>query len=230
MPDMNPSQLVGIGAEIYCSDINSRGSGFILREDGMVGTNWHVVHNQGTGAASRNVRVFFGGLQYSAQIVTSDCTKDFVILKISGAQKFPIKTILGSFSALSAHQEAYFVGRGLDVPGISLHRCWISAKSTKDGIEVAQIDGPINQGNSGGPLMLTTGEVVGIITQTEAKFDAELQQLRQIIPQIQGDVQMFGIRLPETLRRIIYYLDRNRNVGIGYAFSIEYITAALKSV
>lgn len=220
-----------VGVEISCLDINSRGSGFILREDGLIGTNWHVIHDSNTNAQSRSIKVKCSdGSMVEATRVTAAQEQDYAIIKVD--KKFEFVPPLANFIEVQPYQEAYFMGRGLDVPTLSLHHGWISAKTQKDGVDVLQIDGPVNQGNSGGGVFDREGRLVGIITQTEAKFDSDLQLLWQLMPHLTqgGNIEMFGIRLPETLRRIIYYLDRNRHVGIGYAFSIDYIKEALGKV
>jgi len=225
---MNYQEIIKFGTEIYCLDINSRGSGFILRKDGLIGTNWHVVHSN-EGVCSKTIVVRDqDNNKYPAKILKTDREKDFAVLKIDNV--FDKEPMLGEFDSVVAFDEVYFVGRGLDIPNISLHKGWISMKTQKDGLEILQIDGPINQGNSGGPVFNKKGKIIAIITQTEARFDMDLQSLLQLIPQLQGDITIFGIRLPETLRRIIFYLNRNRFVGVGYAFSIEYIKRALKDL
>jgi S1-C subfamily serine protease len=226
---MDYEKIIKLGVEITCSDINSRGSGFILRKDGLVGTNWHVVHDNNTGNQSTAISIKIEGFDIqNASIVISDRHKDFAILRVN--QVFNDEPMLGDFVTVEAFKEVFFVGRALDVPVLSLHKGWTSAKTTKDGIDILQIDGPINQGNSGGAVFDNEGKIIGVITQTEAIFDKDLQNLTRLIPQLQGDVVILGIRLPETLRRIIFYLNRNRFVGIGYAFSIEYIKEALQNL
>ncbi len=223
---MNCQDIIQFGTEIICPDINSRGSGFILKKNGSVGTNWHVVHNNFNGDSSNNITVKFqDGEEKLAVIIKTDKEKDFAILKVD--KVFDQEPQLSEFRSIHAFEEVYFIGRGLDVPVISVHKGWLSAKTQGNNLDIIQIDGPINRGNSGGPVFDKDGKVIGIITQTEAIFDTDLQKLIELIPNIQGDIVMFGIRLPETLRRIIFYLDRNRFVGIGYAFPIDYIKKAL---
>lgn len=218
--------LLEFGLVIECLDINSRGSGFIINNN-LIGTNWHVIHdsqgNQSNDVVARNKE----GKQFNCIVKESDSQKDFVILQIN--EQFNLSIDFGDFEQQKVFEEVYFVGKGLDVPTISLHRGWISAKTQVDNINVFQVDGPINQGNSGGPLFNKEGKIIAIITRTEAIFDKDLQGLLRLIPQLQGSVAIFGINLAETLRKIIFYLDRNRHVGIGYAFSIEYLVESYKN-
>lgn len=231
--NMDLEQLAKFGVDVLCSDIQSRGSGFILRKDGLIGTNWHVVHNQQSGAASTNikVRLFGSGTQLNAGLLRADKNHDFAILKID--KQLDHEPKMGDYQIALAYQEVYFIGRGLEVPAISLHRGWISAKTTKDGVNIFQIDGAINQGNSGGPVIDSNGNLIGIITQTEAKIDNELLQLINEFQNLQQSgmaVALGRINILEVFKSQIYWLNRNRHVGIGYAFSIEYIDQALNTI
>jgi len=229
---MQIDDLIKLGAEIICDDINSRGSGFIARRNGLIGTNWHVVHDRRRGTASQNIRVrTYNSQEFQASILNAEERNDFAVLRVN--YSFESEPTYGDFVLTKPFTEIFFVGRGLDVPDISLHRGWISAKTQKDGIDVLQIDGPINQGNSGGPVFTADGKLIGIITQTEAKFNDELLELRQYLADVQqqgSSITMFGVNPLEVFRQMIYWLNRNRNVGIGYAFSIDYLKERLKSL
>ena len=230
--NMECRDLVKLGVEIICPDIDSRGSSFILREEGLIGTNWHVVHNPVNGVSSKNILAKLGDEEnLPATIKVTDRRKDFAILEV--ARSFSHVPILGDYQSIEPYQEVYFVGRGLDLPALSLHRGWISAKTQKDSLDVLQIDGPINQGNSGGAVFDREGRVIGIVTQTEAKIDGELIQLINEFQQLQNSgmaIAFGGINILEVFKRQIYWLNRNRHVGIGYAFSNEYIRQALSTL
>ncbi|MDD3066318.1 MAG: serine protease [Candidatus Gracilibacteria bacterium] len=215
-------------ASVHCSDINSRGSGFIISSDGLIATNAHVVRQNNQTSTNIIVR-FDDQSQLEAQVSMLDETKDFAILKVNASKelKFFELVVYDKFEEFS---DVIFAGQGLDLPRLSIHKGWASRKIDIDGVKALQIDGPINQGNSGGPVLDQCGRVIGIITRTEAKFDSDLAALLQIIPNLQGDIQMFGIRLPETLRRIIFFLNRNRFVGVGYAFAVDYLKDALEKI
>lgn len=222
------SELRRLGVVILCNDIESRGSGFILRKDGLIATNWHVVHDKNSGIRSNSIAVlFYDGTSESTQIIRCDKEKDFAVLKID--KEFEFSPEFNSYEDVEPYESVFFAGKGLDVPTVSFHKGWISAKTRKDELNIFQIDGPINQGNSGGPVFSKDGKLIGIITQTEARFSGELLELMDYLKQVQrsGSITMLGVNPLEVFRQMIFWLNRNRNVGIGYAFSIDYIKSTL---
>jgi len=134
------------------------GTGFILSKDGYICTNHHVVADIDT------VTVTVGEKKYKAKIIGSDPLTDIALLKIDGINRFkPVH--LGDSDKVKIGDISIAIGNpfGLDrtyTSGI------ISAIGRKDidkmGNSHIQTDAPINQGNSGGPLINIDGEVIGV--------------------------------------------------------------------
>jgi putative serine protease PepD len=144
----------------------AEGSGFVYDENGNVVTNQHVV------AGGGDFRVtFWNGKTYDAHLVGSDASTDLAVLKVDvpASQIHPLQ--LGDSSALQVGDSVVAIGApfGLEetvTSGIvsALHRAMTSPSNftIPDSI---QTDAAINHGNSGGPLLNTAGDVVGVNAQ-----------------------------------------------------------------
>ena len=140
------------------------GSGVIVRPDGYILTNHHVVEN-----ASAVTVELTDGRSYKAEIVGSDAPSDLAVLKIEGENLATLP--LGDSDAVRVGDVVLAVGNPLGV-GQTVTMGIVSAKGratggTGDGSfeDFIQTDAPINQGNSGGALVSTRGELVGINSQ-----------------------------------------------------------------
>ncbi|HHW4680713.1 MAG TPA: Do family serine endopeptidase, partial [Xylella taiwanensis] len=138
------------------------GSGFIISQDGYVLTNHHVIN----GASDVTVKLA-DRREFKAKVIGSDEQYDVALLKIDAKNLPTVRT--GDSSALKPGQWVVAIGSpfGLDH---SVTAGIVSAlgRSTSDDqryVPFIQTDVPINQGNSGGPLLNTRGEVVGINSQ-----------------------------------------------------------------
>ena len=140
------------------------GSGVIVRADGYILTNHHVID----GAEDIKVDMISNGT-YSAKLVGSDAASDLAVLKISGSG-LPLLQ-LGDSDKVRVGDVCLAVGNPLGV-GESVTAGIISAKGrSTDNVgggsfqDFLQTDAPINQGNSGGALVNTRGELIGINSQ-----------------------------------------------------------------
>ena len=142
-----------------------QGSGFILNKDGLILTNNHVIGNAQPG----NVEVTLSDKhQYKASVVTVDKVRDLALLKINAPNLVPA-TLADSSAGLMVGQRVYAIGNPFGLSG-TMTRGIISAIRSVRGpdnntIEGAiQTDASVNPGNSGGPLLNSRGEVIGITT------------------------------------------------------------------
>lgn len=139
------------------------GSGFIISQDGYVLTNHHVVD----GASEVNVKLS-DGREFKAKVVGSDEQYDVALLKID-ARNLPTVRI-GDSNTLKPGQWVVAIGSpfGLDhsvTAGIVSATGRANPYADQRYVPFIQTDVAINQGNSGGPLLNTRGEVVGINSQ-----------------------------------------------------------------
>jgi Do/DeqQ family serine protease len=139
------------------------GSGVVVSADGYILTNHHVVE----GAQSITVELS-DRRQVEAELVGSDPPSDLAVLRIDtpGLAALP----LGDSDEVRVGDVVLAFGNPLGV-GQTVTSGIISAKGRATGIsdggyeDFLQTDAPINRGNSGGPLVSTRGELIGINTQ-----------------------------------------------------------------
>ena len=141
----------------------SLGSGVIVRSDGYILTNHHVIDG------ADQIKVDLSGSRtYSAKVVGSDPPSDLAVLKI-GASGLPVLQP-GDSDRVRVGDVCLAVGNPLGV-GETVTSGIISAKSRVTGSgngsfqDFLQTDAPINRGNSGGALVNTRGELIGINSQ-----------------------------------------------------------------
>ncbi|MCL7713234.1 DegQ family serine endoprotease [Stenotrophomonas mori] len=139
------------------------GSGFILSADGYVLTNHHVVDGAETVKVKLSDR-----REFDAKVVGSDQQYDVALLKIE-AKGLPIVRV-GDSNTLKPGQWVVAIGSpfGLDhsvTAGIVSATGRSNPYAEQRYVPFIQTDVAINQGNSGGPLLNTRGEVVGINSQ-----------------------------------------------------------------
>jgi Do/DeqQ family serine protease len=142
---------------------NALGSGVIVRQDGYILTNYHVVD----GADQIKVELT-DRRTFDAKLVGSDSPSDLALLKVdaTGLHALP----LGDSDRLRVGDIVLAVGNPLGV-GQTVTLGIVSAKGRATGLtdgsfeDFIQTDAPINQGNSGGALVNTRGELVGINSQ-----------------------------------------------------------------
>ncbi|HET8818638.1 MAG TPA: DegQ family serine endoprotease [Xanthomonadaceae bacterium] len=144
-------------------DTVSQGSGFIVSEDGYVLTNHHVVDG-----ASDIVVQLSDRREYTAELVGSDPPSDVALLKID-AEGLPALRV-GDSGALRPGQWVVAIGSpfGLDhsvTAGIVSAVGRSNPYANQQYVPFIQTDVAINRGNSGGPLLDTRGQVVGINSQ-----------------------------------------------------------------
>ena len=139
------------------------GSGVIVREDGYILTNDHVVD----GAEQVTVELS-DGRSLEAKVVGSDPPSDLAVLKVDAGN---LKTLtLGDSDSVRVGDVVLAVGNPLGV-GQTVTMGIVSAKGRATGMgdgsfeDFIQTDAPINRGNSGGALVSTGGELIGINSQ-----------------------------------------------------------------
>src|ERR671930_1220395 len=144
----------------------AQGSGFVYDASGHIVTNQHVV----AGAQSISVR-FWNGKTYKATLVGSDPSTDLAVLDVDAPSSLLHPLTLGDSSKVGVGDGVVAIGSpfGLEetvTSGIvsALHRTMTSPSNFTISDSI-QTDAAINHGNSGGPLLNTAGDVVGVNSQ-----------------------------------------------------------------
>jgi serine protease Do len=144
------------------------GSGFIIREDGVIVTNAHVV----SGASKISVALR-DGTSYPAKLVGIDEQNDLAVLKID-AKKLPVATLgtsrdlmIGEWAIAIGNPFGFILGNtepSVTAGVISATGRNLTARGEGQGVyvDMIQTDAAINPGNSGGPLVNALGEVIGV--------------------------------------------------------------------
>ncbi len=139
---------------------SSLGSGFIIKDDGTVITNNHVIAN------AEDILVKVGEKEYKAKVIGADPYMDLAVLKMETKDKFkPVK--FGDSDLARVGDWAVAIGNPFGLGG-TVTAGIISARNRDINLtrydDFIQTDASINQGNSGGPLFDLKGEVIGINT------------------------------------------------------------------
>ena len=139
---------------------SSLGSGFIIKENGIVITNNHVIAN------ADDILIKVDTKEYKAKVVGADPYMDIAVLKMETTDKFkPVK--FGDSDKARVGDWVVAIGNPFGLGG-TVTSGIISARNRDINLtrydDFIQTDASINQGNSGGPLFNLKGEVVGINT------------------------------------------------------------------
>jgi len=144
------------------STSKAEGSGIILSADGYIVTNNHVVDGATTVTVLLNT-----GTEYEAKLVGKDEQTDLAVIKIEPTEQLTVAT-MGDSNALEVGERVVAIGNpmGLEFFG-SVTEGIVSGVNRTISIDnrtlnLIQTDAAINSGNSGGALINTKGEVIGI--------------------------------------------------------------------
>ncbi|WP_239068648.1 S1C family serine protease [Cellulomonas pakistanensis] len=175
--DRAPDSVAGIASTVLPSVVSievtsatggSTGSGLVLRQDGYILTNHHVVASA-AGSGASIVVLFADGSQLAATVVGSTSDYDLAVLKVEAEGLTPL--VLGDSDAVQVGDPVVAVGAPLGLAGTvttgivsALNRPVAAGDGAEETafINAIQTDAAINPGNSGGPLVNAAGEVVGI--------------------------------------------------------------------
>jgi len=148
--------------------IDGAGSGFIISEDGYILTNAHVVK----GFDLIKVRLK-DKREFEAKIIGTDRRSDVALIKIEGERLNPMK--IGNSEELKVGQWVLAIGSPFGFEN-TVTAGIISAKGRdlprENIVPFIQTDAAVNPGNSGGPLINTDGEVIGINSQIFSRSGA----------------------------------------------------------
>ena len=166
--------VVDITAEGSSSGGKATGTGFVVDSAGHIVTASHVVD----GASKVTVK-FAGGATRTATVTGKDDATDVAVLKIdpSGLTLHPLKLASSSSlavgSAVAAIGDPFGYARSISTGIVSGVDRTIQAPNGFTVAHAIQTDAALNPGNSGGPLLNASGEVVGIVDQIATDGNAD---------------------------------------------------------
>ena len=190
---------------------SSLGSGFVVDVDGYIVTNYHVIEN------AQEIEVNFSGDdRVPAKIVGSDPSTDLAVLKIDAQSRALTPLPLGNSDDVHVGDAVVAIGnpfgleRSVTAGIVSALQRDITAPNGYTIDKVIQTDAPINQGNSGGPLLNARGEVIGVNSQIETEtggnvgigFAVPVNTVKEVVSQIKesGKVEhaYLGVQMQEV--------------------------------
>lgn len=189
----------------------NKGTGFVFfRKDVLVTCN-HVISKQ-----ESEILIQFSDSDFiTAKVMIRDEEHDLALLKFEDGSRKPLE--LSKQDTIKEGMPVIFSGYPLSLDDLTTHQGILSAIS-KDvtGIVTYLIDGTVNSGNSGCPLMSEKGKVIGVVN---AKRMEHSNLLIQLGDKPLGAVSLQGMDLTELLKAIT----NNVQLGIGYAIPCSYI-------
>jgi serine protease Do len=211
------------------------GSGVIVSTDGYILTNHHVVDN------ADNILVDLSDNRtVKAKLVGSDQPSDLALLKIEETNLKPLA--LGNSDAVQVGDVVLAVGNPLGI-GQTVTMGIVSAKGRSTGVgdgsyeDFLQTDAPINHGNSGGALVNTKGELVGINSQIVSVSDGNIgigfaipaNMARHVMDELRGEGRVRRAQLGVTVQHVTSDLAESlglKQVGGAIVSDVESGSAA----
>ena len=173
--------------------VEARGSGFIIDSSGLIVTNNHVVKG-----ADRITVTFDNGKTVPAKVVGTDPRTDIALLQVSVGHKLPYLE-LGNSDHAEPGEWVIAIGNPFGLSE-TVTAGIVSALGRNIGAgpydKFIQVDAPINEGNSGGPLLTQNGKVIGmntaILSPTGGSIGIGFSIPSNMIIKITNDLRKYG--------------------------------------
>jgi serine protease Do len=229
------------GDRSYKQEVHGLGSGVIISDDGYIITNDHVVGN-----ASKVVITMTNGEHVDAEIVGKDPVSDIAVLKINKGSLPYVSlgnsddVIIGEwvialgnpFGLFEVNQKPTVTVGVVSATGMKL-----SSGENRFYRNMIQTDAAINSGNSGGPLVNSNGEVIGMNTliytgnsfaggNIGLGFAIPVNKIKKIVDQIKKDGKInrnydIGLRLQPVDQNVQQYFKLKADVHGAIVVSVE---------
>jgi len=135
----------------------SQGSGFVVREDGAVATNYHVI------SRATDIKIKIGQKILDIEgVLYVDLDNDLALLKLRG-NGFPAVR-MGDANALQVGQKVYVIGSPQGLENTISEGILSGIRDLGSGRKILQMTAAISPGSSGGPVFNEKGEVIGVAT------------------------------------------------------------------
>jgi len=210
------------------------GTGIIFNENGYILTNYHVI------SGATNIKVMLSnGKEVSAKVINYDAAADVAVIKLAANTKVPGVAEFGDSDMLQVGESVVAIGNPLGKEFIgSVTTGVVSAVNRQVSIEnkdlkFIQTDAAINAGNSGGPLVNSKGQVIGINTAKIGETGVEglgfAIPINTVNPKMENLIKpMLSIGI--SCRDITQAISKEYNIPIGvYVSEIKEFSAAEKS-
>jgi S1-C subfamily serine protease len=180
---------------MFSQDVEGSGSGSVLSKDGHILTNYHVI------AGAREIHVtLHDGNTYDGDLVGQDPENDIAVLRIDAPRESLFPVTSGDSNRIRVGQHVYAIGNPLGLErtmtvGIvsSLNRT-LPSRNGRIMKQIIQIDAALNRGNSGGPLLNSRGQLIGMNTAIASPsgagenigigFAIPVNTINRVVPQL----------------------------------------------
>ena len=206
------------------------GSGFVIRKDGVILTNHHVVEN------AKHITVTLSdGREFDARVMGRDPKTDLAVLKIDSTGVLPTAR-LGDSDGLSVGDWVVAIGNPFGLSN-TVTAGIVSAKGRAIGAgpydDFIQTDAPINPGNSGGPLLDEHGEVVGINTMIFSQsggnvgigFAIPINLAKKLVPELEEHGHVTRAWLGVAIQKVTPELAQSLGVEPARGALVAEVTA-----
>jgi len=203
------------------------GSGFIIDRQGFILTNFHVIEN-----ADRITVTLADGRALRGEVVGSDPAIDVALIKVSGEGSLP-EAPLGNSDDLRVGEWVCAIGNPLGyVHSVTVGVVSFIGRKLFDASldDYIQTDAAINFGNSGGPLINSRGEVIGINAAISSRassigFAVPINGASSALPQLRARGRVSRGYMGVGLRDVDADLERSLKLSVDHGALVQDITA-----
>ena len=203
------------------------GSGFIIDRDGFVLTNFHVIDG-----AERITVTLADGRGFRGEVVGTDPAIDVALLRIPGSQDLP-EAPLGNSDSLRVGEWVCAIGNPLGyVHSVTVGVVSFIGRKLFDVSldDYIQTDAAINFGNSGGPLINSAGEVIGINSAISSRasnigFAVPINQAVAILPQLKTRGRVSRGYIGVYLTDVTPALQRSLGLSVSHGAMVQDVSA-----
>ena len=203
------------------------GSGFIIDRDGFILTNFHVIDG-----AERITVTLADGRAFRGEVVGTDPAIDVALLRIPGSQDLP-EAPLGNSDSLRVGEWVCAIGNPLGyVHSVTVGVVSFIGRKLFDVSldDYIQTDAAINFGNSGGPLINSAGEVIGINSAISSRasnigFAVPINQAVTILPQLKARGRVSRGYIGVYLTDVTPALQRSLGLSVSHGAMVQDVSA-----
>ena len=204
------------------------GSGFLIDRDGFILTNFHVIDG-----AERITVTLADGRAFRGEVVGTDPAIDVALLRIPGSPDLP-EAPLGNSDSLRVGEWVCAIGNPLGyVHSVTVGVVSFIGRKLFDVSldDYIQTDAAINFGNSGGPLINSAGEVIGINSAISSRasnigFAVPINQAVAILPQLKTRGRVSRGYIGVYLTDVTPALQRSLGLSVSHGAMVQDVTAA----
>jgi len=160
MVPLTPTQIASLArpSVVLIRADDSTGSGFVVRDDGTIATNLHLI----SGASEAVIVLPDGSELDDIEILAADAERDLVLLRSTGAELPPL--LLGDSDEVTPGERVVAIGHAAELEEAISEGELSAVREIGDGLQVMQLSAALSPDASGGPLFNERGDVIGVAT------------------------------------------------------------------